>query len=348
MFSKIKNKVDEELKSFSLRIKKEHSLHLISPLLYNSIKDYVLRPGKRIRPSLFVVGYNGFSKKSAKNLYRASIAFELLHDFMLVHDDIIDKSELRRGKPAMHTMFNDYLKKTKVKDLKFNGQDLAIVAGDAIYALAIKEFNSVKVNSENKEKALNKFTDTAFYTGCGEFIEILYGIKTISQLTKKDIYSIYDLKTALYTFSFPLATGAILAGAKSLQVQILIDYGKCLGRAFQIKDDILGMFGEEKEIGKSALSDLQEAKKTIIIWHAHKFSSGKNKKEIDEILNKKSINFSDLKNMRKLIESAGTLKYLKKEVLTLRKKAESLLLNSKIKSNYKKELSFLTEKILKL
>lgn len=348
MFLKIKKEIDKELKSFSNRIKKKYSLSDISPLLYNSIKDFILRDGKRIRPSLFVIGYMGFSKKPAKNLYRSAIAFELLHDFMLIHDDIIDKSELRRGKPAMHTMFNSYLKKFKIKDLKFSGQDLGIVAGDVIYALALKEFNSVKEKSDYKEKALNKFIDAAFYTGCGEFIEILYGIKTIRQLTKKDIYKIYDLKTAFYTFSFPLATGAILAGAHYSQVQKLVDYGKYLGRAFQIKDDILGMFGEESKIGKSALTDLQEAKKTIIIWHAYKSSSQKNKKEIDKILNKKSITISDLKKMRKIIESCGTLKYLKKEITTLKQKAKNILALSKMKQKYKKELLAYTDKILHL
>ena len=261
VFKKIKTKLDKELISFLKQTNKTYSLDRISPLLLKSMRNFILRDGKRIRPILFIVGYLGFARKAATNLYTSAIAIELLHDFMLVHDDIIDKSDTRRGKPSMHILLGNHLK--KYKNVKFSGQDLALVVGDIMYAMAIDAFLSIKEKSQRKEKAFRSFLRAAVYTGSGEFIELLGGLKTLEKTSKQSIYKIYDYKTAHYTFACPLSTGAILAGATKNQVDKLFDYGIYLGRAFQIKDDILGVFGDHREIGKSTLSDLQEAVPTI-------------------------------------------------------------------------------------
>ena len=192
MQSKLKNIIEAQLKNYLRHLDKSYSLSRISPLLFRSIKDFVLRKGKRIRPILLTVGYLGFAKKPAPNLYQTALSIELLHDFMLVHDDIIDKSDTRRGKPAMHRLFAKSL--DKHKGLKFNGQDLAIVAGDVMYAMAIDSFLSINENMVRKEKALRQFIRAAIYTGMGEFIELLGGTKKLEQTSKEDIYRVYDYK----------------------------------------------------------------------------------------------------------------------------------------------------------
>jgi geranylgeranyl pyrophosphate synthase len=101
----------------------------------------------------------------------------------------------------MHKMLNNYL--ARFKKLKFNGQDLAIVIGDVMYATAIHAFLSIREDMGNKERALKKFIEAAVYTGSGEFIELLCGTKAIERVTKEDVYKIYDYKTAYYTFSWP-------------------------------------------------------------------------------------------------------------------------------------------------
>ena len=346
MLNRLKIKIDKELLRFTKQIDKLYSLSSLSPVLYATIKDYILREGKRIRPILFVVGYCGFAKKPAKNLYTSAISLELLHEFLLIHDDIIDKSDFRRGAPSMHTMFGAYLMKKNFKSIKFSGQDLAIIVGDIMYALAIEAFLSVKEKQKYKEKSLKQFLHAAVYTGSGEFIELIYATKELDQLTRKDIYRIYDLKTAYYTYAIPLSAGAVLAGVKNSETQKLFEYGICLGRAFQIKDDILGLFGEENIIGKSSLTDLQEAKKTILIWHAYTNSSSKNKHLIYEILHKNRINRKDLLIVRRIISETGTLKYLKKEIKRLANKSNNFLLSSRIKKSYKQLLLEYSQKIL--
>ncbi|MEI6832078.1 MAG: polyprenyl synthetase family protein [Candidatus Omnitrophota bacterium] len=342
----IKNKIEQELISYIRNIDKSYSLSKISPLLYGSIQNFLSRKGKRIRPILFVISYLGFAKKPASGLYRSAVSLELLHDFMLVHDDIIDKSATRRGAPSMHEMLNKHL--ANYKKIKFTGQDLTIVIGDVMYAMALEAFLSIKEDMQRKEAALKKLIRAAIYTGSGEFIELLSGAKNIDKISKEDIYKIYDLKTANYTFATPLCMGALLGGAEKEQADIIFNLGIYLGRAFQIKDDCLGLFGKERETGKPNLTDLQEAKKTILIWYAYNKSPKKQKLTIKRIFAAKKVDKNDLLTMRRIVSESGALEYAGKEINTLIRKAESLNDRSKMHLPYKNALINYSKEMLKL
>ncbi len=346
MFELIKKRIDSELVSFIRDADKLHSLSTISPLLFSSIQDFVLREGKRVRPTLFIIGYLGYSGREAPGLFRSAVALELLHDFMLVHDDIIDKSETRRGKPSMHALLQKSLHTSE--KIKFNGQDLAIVVGDIIYAMALYAFLNVEEEPLRKEKAFRRLIEAALYTGSGEFIELLYGMKSIDHITQADIYKIYDLKTAQYTFSYPLTIGAALAGVADAELKKIFSYGIYLGRSFQIKDDILGMFGSERAIGKSTLTDLQEAKKTLLIWYAYHNGSPKQKRSIRAILEKKHLVKEDLLAMQKIVTDSGSLEYAKKEVVRHVRAAEEALGSLSINSPYQDSLSAYAKKLLSI
>jgi len=346
MFTKLKNRIEKELTIYSRSINKLYTLNNLSPILFTSIKEFILREGKRIRPILFCIGYLGYSKRNPAGLYRSALSLELLHDFMLVHDDIIDKSDKRRGKPSMHALLKNYLPKNK--EIKFSGQDMAIVVGDVMYAMALDSFMTVKENRQRKEEALKKLIAAALYTGSGEFIELLLGIKPLERVTLEDIYKIYDHKTAKYTFSYPLTIGATLAGAKKNQIELLNSYGLLLGRAFQIKDDIIGTFGNVKETGKSNLTDLREAKRTILLWYAFKKSRQNEKQTIKKITGAKSIKNADLTRVRKIIVSSGALNYAKEQIVDLRSKSLKQLNLLKISKNYKEALDKFSQKILKI
>ena len=337
MLKEIRNKIEKSLTVYLKELDSLFSLKKTSPLLFAHIQEFTAREGKRVRPALFVAAYLGFAKKEAPGLYTSALSLELLHDFMLVHDDIIDKSELRRGRPSMHTMLNRYL--ARFYAARFNGQDMAIVIGDVMYALALHSFLAIRVDKERKEKALKKLIEAALYTGTGECIELLTGIKPIEKTTLAEIYRIYDLKTACYTFASPLCMGAILAGASDREARKLYRYGMTLGRAFQIKDDYLGMFSDEKETGKSALSDIREAKKTVLIWYAYLHTDAKNRTRMKTILGKDRAGFEDLKAIRAIVTASGSLAHAKKEIHILRARAERILASSRISPRYKEALN---------
>lgn len=344
MFEAFKKRIDAELVEL-LKSERFRDLKKISPSLERAISDFAGRDGKRIRPVMFLVGYLGYAGRPAPGLYRSALSIELLHDFMLVHDDIIDKSDLRRGKPAMHVLLSKGIKGTS--KIKFSGQDLAIVAGDVVYAMAIHSFLEIKVDMKYKELGLRKFVDAALYTGAGEFIELLLGGEELSRVKLRDIYKIYDYKTAYYTFSCPLSVGAILAQAPAAEIKKLHDYGICLGRAFQIKDDIIGVFSNSDESGKPSLSDLQEAKKTVLMYYAYRMGNSRQRSTINAVLTKKKVSAADLERMRSIISDCGALERVKKEVALLRRRAVEIGNSLRMRETYRRALASYAERLLR-
>jgi geranylgeranyl diphosphate synthase type I len=343
MFVKMKIRIEKELSAYIKTIDKTYSLNSLSPLLFKRIKEFICRPGKRVRPVLFCIGYLGFSGKAPAGLYRSALSLELLHDFMLVHDDIIDKSDTRRGLPSMHNLLGRSLSRKE----KFDGEDLAIVIGDVMYAMGLDAFLAVKENPANKEAALKKLISAALYTGSGEFIELLLGAKPIEQVSQKDIYKIYDYKTANYTFASPLTMGSTLAGAGKNQTNKLFSYGMLLGRAFQIKDDIIGTLGKEKDTGKSNISDIKEAKRTLLIWYAFNHARGKDKALIAKAMRGDILSHSAPANIRRIIADSGALDYAKKQIKSLFSAAQGHLRGLGMDKRYKDALEGFSRQILK-
>ncbi len=336
MFKKLKNTLEIELVKFISYINIRYALTDTSAFLFNNMKHFILRRGKRVRPILFVIGYKGFSAKNPKNLYRSALAIELLHAFLLVHDDIVDNSDMRRGQASMHKLLGKKI--NRPKKTGFSGKDLAMITGDIMYAIAIEAFLSISEDPRRKEAALKKFIETACYTGCGEFIELISSIEDIKKIKKDQIYKIYDYKTAYYTFIAPLITGAILGGASKKETRLLFQFGTSLGRAFQIKDDILGIFGEKKKTGKSNLSDLQEGKKTLLIWHAYNHGDKQQKAILRKILKKGKITIKDLNITRGIMTQTRSLEYAKEQIKALAEDSGEVLKNSKMRPKYKKAL----------
>lgn len=346
MLKEIKNKIETELAKYAWDLERAYSLDRLAPVLSWGIKDFILRPGKRLRPALFALAYLGFARKPGRHLYKAALSFELLHDFLLVHDDIVDKAATRRGRPSMHQMFAAHLQ--RCKKVKFNGPDLAILSGDVLLALAIEAFLSVNEERQRKERALSQFIRAAINTGIGEFRELFSGALDIAKISPADIYKIYDYKTAGYTFAAPLSCGATLAGAAPAESAKLYQYGIYLGRAFQLKDDLLGLFGEEDQTGKSGLTDLQEAKKTLPLWAAYHNSGRANQAAIRRVLALTQVKRADLLQIRRIIKISGALDYSKQELANLIEKARKTIESSRMRPKYKAELAAYSQELLTL
>lgn len=353
MIENAKKQIDKSLALFMDRIKRDYKLHLVNPILYESIREFALRKGKRIRPLLLVLSYKGYrapprrgassaGKKDSASLYRASTCIELLHNFMLIHDDIIDRSNLRRGKPTLHRLLGRVVKTDQREKL---GYDLGIIAGDIVYALAIDAFLAIDEAPERKERALKYFIQTAAFTAMGEFIDTLHGAEKVSRIRENDVFLNYTLKTARYTFDCPLVVGAILAGAGENDIQKLSQLGVLIGQAFQIQDDIIGIFDSQKNIGKSILSDLAESKKTLLVCHTYQTLRGRARKQFLAHFNKPEKTYQDLLAIRKIFLEAGSLHYSLEEIERRVTKTLSLLAGLKMRQPYK---GVIQDAILKL
>lgn len=335
MIKTFKREIEKSLRIFLKRIKKEYKLGLVNPILFKSIEEFTLRKGKRIRPLLLILSYKGYSKNNPKisqALYNASTCIELLHNFMLIHDDIIDRSDLRRGKPTLHRILR---KAAKTKDQEKLGYDLSIIAGDIVYALAIDAFLSINEDPLRKEEALRHFVKTAAFTAMGEFIDIIHGVEKIQHIREKDVFLNYTLKTAKYTFECPLVIGAILAGAGHQDIDKLSALGIMIGQAFQIQDDILGVFGSQKSIGKSILSDIAEFKKTLLICHAYNKLASKKRSVFLHYFLKPKKSYQDLVAIRKILINCKSLHYSLNKIKQLLNKSKKIIRELHIKSPYR-------------
>jgi geranylgeranyl diphosphate synthase, type I len=203
--------------------------------LFDEIEAFVARKAKRIRPILLMLSFVGYSKKGNSSMIHAAVSLELMHTFALIHDDIIDCTPMRDVTPSLYHAID---KLAAARHLPGNGDGMAMLIGDLIYNIALMEFQKLDVPPSVKTEAMELLLSTALKTGHGQLLELVDGFQDISQMDEDEVFNIYDLKTASYTFCLPLKMGAVLAGIGKKEQNKLDELGLKLGRAFQIIDDI--------------------------------------------------------------------------------------------------------------
>ena len=343
--NRIIKRINASLSSLLEEAERHYKLGLISDSLFRYGKEFILRKGKRIRPLLFILSYKGYKKKksgSEKRLFRSSASIELLHGFLLIHDDVIDNADLRRDKPTLHRLYD---RKIKLCDNAKIGRELAIVTGDVLFALAIEAFLSIDESFKRKEEALKQLLAAAAYTGAGEFTDVALSHQTIDCLCEKKIFLNYCLKTAKYTFECPLLMGAILAGAGKKELRKLSKIGIAAGQAFQVYDDFLDLFSTQKMIGKSILTDLAESKKTLLVFKAYRGLKGKEKSRFKKILEKKKKKYSDLNVLKRLIVKSGSYNQCLRLIEELKAKALRTCDQLRMDKTYRKALRSLIDQL---
>lgn len=216
---------------------------------WRTLKAFLRRPGKRLRPLLFLLSYRLFDPKAAPPplpALRVAAALELFHAFALIHDDLIDCSESRRGKPTLHRA----LEQDVLRDER-NAKSLSLVLGDILFGFAIECFIDPELPPERAQPAMRYFLRIAQETGKGQAAEITHLALPLAEIDEAEIKHTYHLKTTRYTFECPLILGAILAGANHEIREALSDFARPLGLAFQIENDL-----HEAELLPDAAPDL--------------------------------------------------------------------------------------------
>jgi len=214
--------------------------------------------GKRLRAFLVMLGYRMCGREPDEDIVRASLAFELFQSGILVHDDIIDESDLRRGRPTMHMSLEGSDLHNRVSKAICVG-DLGIVAATDILIKTGFEPALILKAIEHQNRVYK-------LTIAGELKDIELSDKgeMSGGVGMDDIVTMYELKTAWYTFIGPVQLGVILGGGSEKLMEDVREAGRCMGIAFQIRDDILGIYGKSRETGKTSLSDIEEGKKTLM------------------------------------------------------------------------------------
>ena len=273
--------------------------------------------GKFLRASLIALGYQSFGKDDDKYL-PLGIALELFQTSILIHDDIIDKADKRRGLDTIpvkyQKIYGDAIKngdnfKGKRKDI---GNSMALCLGDLGFYLALQIIVQNYRNNENLDRVLEYYNSVAIKTCEGEMVDVILPFYEEFYGEEDDLEShvmeIYKLKTAWYSVVGPYCMGAILGGLDDEKVHKLEDALINLGVAFQIKDDLLGIYGDEKHIGKSVTSDVSEYKQTILYAYAI------NTECRDELLKYygKNISVKEMDKVKEIFDKSGAREYANK------------------------------------
>jgi geranylgeranyl diphosphate synthase, type II len=238
--------------------------------LYRLVRAYPSRPGKALRPALCLATCRAFGGRD-DDARGAAVAIEMLHNAFLVHDDIADGSERRRGRPTLPAE---------------HGPGLALNAGDALAVLAhqVLRRHALRLAKNLGDRLLDEFDTMALRTLEGQATELGWRRDTVAHLVPEDYLELIMRKTCWYTTIHPLRVGALLGSAGQADLRPMVRFGFHLGAAFQIQDDLLNLVGDESLYGKEINGDLREGKRTLVLIHLIGAASGPDQAIVDRYL----------------------------------------------------------------
>lgn len=296
LYERERIKIEERL-SNALKNREPHSLYKPAA--------YVLKSGgKRLRPLLVLFSAKASGGKFSK-AYNAAVAVELLHNFTLVHDDIMDNADKRRGRLTLHKKY----------DLS-----TAILAGDSLLSVAYEYL--LKDSGDHLKEMLDSFTHGLVEVCEGQSMD--KDFELLNEVSIQQYMIMIEKKTAAMA-EMCCIIGANIAGASKKEIKAMAAFGKNIGIAFQIQDDLLDISGNESELGKFVGGDLVEGKKTYLFLKALEKSVGKDKKEFFGIIENKGIKHNEIPKFQALYCKLGVLEDAREEIIMYSNRALSKL-----------------------
>jgi len=225
--------------------------------------------GKRFRPRMVMAAYEALGGTDLDAAAHVGAAFELLHTALIVHDDVIDRDFVRRGGPNVSGSYRDIASTAGIPMpiAEHRGMSVAIIAGDLALFNSYRLIDRSGVDGILRTRLHDILDEAMFVSAAGELYDVDFSIRP-EPPSVEEIVEMERLKTAGYSFEGPLAAGAVLAGASPAAVEALGTFGRNIGIAYQLVDDLLGVFGDEADTGKTTLGDLREGKRTVLLAHA--------------------------------------------------------------------------------
>ncbi len=295
--------------------------------LYEPINYILSIGGKRLRPTLVLLAANLFADE-IKDAVKPALAMEVFHNFTLLHDDIMDKADKRRGKLTVHKKWNE---------------NIAILSGDAMAIMAYELLRHSK--SEYLSEILLVFNKISLEVCEGQQYDMDY--ENSNNISIPDYLNMIKLKTSVL-LAGSLKIGAILGGAGKKNAELLYDFGLNLGLSFQLQDDYLDVFGDEKTFGKSIGGDIVANKKTYLLLKAYELANGQQKQELDFLLSEKDIERSKkIQRVKSIYSDLRVADYLKKEMDYYYQKSKVALDSVTIDISRKEELQSFATNLMK-
>ena len=295
--------------------------------LYDAAGHLIVNGGKRLRPYM-VIRSCQILKGNMQNAMPAASAVEMVHNFTLVHDDIMDNDEMRHGVPTVHKKF---------------GMPIAILAGDVLFSKAFQVITDSKLSANATTQLVSRLAKACVDVCEGQLLDVKMAEEEKIP-AQAEYISMIEKKTAAL-FDVSCAMGAICATNKMKDISNLSSFGKNLGIAFQITDDLIGVMGDPKITKKPVGNDLREGKKSLPILMAIKSAKGKDKKIILKAFGNSKVSKKDLSKAVDVIKTLGIEENVRKQALKYAEKAEKSL--AKYSGSAKIELISLLDFVVK-
>ncbi len=316
-FDQLKTRVVEHLQTF---LDKKEPVLLYEPITYTMSAG-----GKRLRPVMTCIACEAVGG-TVDDALDAAVALEFLHNFTLIHDDIMDDDDMRRGRETVHKKWDE---------------NVAILSGDALLVIAYQAISQCA--PEKLPVVIDYFSNGILKVCEGQTYDKEF--ETRESVTLNEYFDMIDKKTA-ELFAVSCAIGATLGNGSDEQVAALRLYGMKLGRAFQIQDDLLDVTADQDVLGKDIGSDIEENKKTFLVSHALEHAVHKDKEKLKLLLQKGKITSQDVSDVIDVFEHAGTIQAARNIISECIKDARTAL-QSFNESDAKNQLLLLLEMIEK-
>ncbi len=269
--------------------------------------------GKRIRPALLLLGFEAAGGGDRAAVHGPALSLELLHTCALLHDDVIDRADLRRGRPTLH---RDAAERHTAAgwhgDPTAYGEAVAILLGDLAFVHADELFLDARVPERSLLAAFRRFVLLREEVMVGQYLDLQ---AATTRTADRDLaLTIATLKSGRYSVARPLQIGAMLAGAAAELVETLGAFGDPLGRAFQLRDDLLGVFGAEASTGKSASSDLIEGKRTVLVAEGLDRLDPTDAATLEGLLGDPALDAAGAETARSLLRVSGAVDAVEREI----------------------------------
>jgi geranylgeranyl diphosphate synthase type I len=282
----------------------------------DAVEAFVLGGGKRLRPAFAYWGFRGAGGTDSDQLVTTVAALELVQASALIHDDVMDRSDTRRGKPAVHRRFAALHRNRRwLGDPDRFGTAAAILLGDLCLVWSDQLLHGGGLPPETLARARPVFDQMRTELTLGQYLDVLAqatGDTTVARAVK-----VARLKSASYTVERPLLWGAALAGAAPAVVEAYSGYGPPLGEAFQLRDDVLGVFGDPARTGKPAGDDLREGKRTFLVATALEVAGPADRAELATRLGDPDLDLAGVARLREVITRTGALDRTERRITAL-------------------------------
>lgn len=329
--------INNHLRTFAKsQIDQANEIHSDYEQLWNTIEKLLLLGGKRIRPYITLLTYQALTDKNPKQHVDIASAQELLHLALLIHDDIIDRDYIRYGIDNVSGQYQKIYQKSikNESETKHYADSMAILAGDLLISSGYQMISNSKIDSTKKNNLFSVFSEAIFTVAGGELLDTESAFKS----NPADALIIAKTKTAHYSFVTPLTIGAILADAEQETINNLKKFGYDLGMAYQLVDDMLGVFGDNLVTGKSNIGDIKEAKRTYLIDCFYSQASTEQKLEFDKYFGNKNLKKEDSISIIKLLIDSGAKSKTESKIIEFKNSAlkhlESVPMSNEAKSSF--------------